>query len=407
MDRHIIHCGLTAPHPMTPPLLFLLLLPLASSLKVLQPSSSLSPSPHTPTSTHTSIMSRPNQLPSPPPHHLADTVSPDYIASAKLRPNAPHTPPESPQAAQAALNLPDPALYSHHVSSSPLFSPHDSPPTTSCAPAPAFLEPAAPTSPNILPYPACLAIHSPADALHYWHTRVDELTHLNHLRARNQLPLPSRQLSTRRLDDLSRRQLSRLSKPRSAALGPPGSPKSPLGSKPLFSSKLALVPRRNKPRPHPRAKPQPTDSTTTAAAEPKNKRAPPSKTAPDAHLTWRDLPDYCPPLTTLASSLAQLHVTWRGTPLDLTADPDLRHLHQQEFAVASRLRLSAAAYLTNKRKIFAARVRTLHTGGPTAAFGKTAAQNACGIDVNKASQLWEAFDRVGWFGVEHFEGFRL
>jgi len=29
-------------------------------------------------------------------------------------------------------------------------------------------------------------------------------------------------------------------------------------------------------------------------------------------------------------------------------------------------------------------------------FRKTDAQQACKIDVNKASKLWSAFDKVGW-----------
>ena len=80
--------------------------------------------------------------------------------------------------------------------------------------------------------------------------------------------------------------------------------------------------------------------------------------------------------------------------LDLDKDPDRELLHPQELAVAAKLRLSCAQYLTNKRKIFRARLQTLKDGKN---FTKTAAQGACAIDVNKASQLWDAFNRVGWF----------
>jgi len=35
-------------------------------------------------------------------------------------------------------------------------------------------------------------------------------------------------------------------------------------------------------------------------------------------------------------------------------------------------------------------------------FRKTDAQQACKIDVNKASKLWTAFDKVGWFKKDFF-----
>jgi hypothetical protein len=45
-------------------------------------------------------------------------------------------------------------------------------------------------------------------------------------------------------------------------------------------------------------------------------------------------------------------------------------------------------------------VRALRIGKE---FRKTDAQQACKIDVNKASKLWTAYDRVGWFDSEHFQ----
>ena len=36
-------------------------------------------------------------------------------------------------------------------------------------------------------------------------------------------------------------------------------------------------------------------------------------------------------------------------------------------------------------------------------FTKTAAQGVCAIDVNKASQLWDAFQKVGWFEEHWYE----
>jgi len=43
-------------------------------------------------------------------------------------------------------------------------------------------------------------------------------------------------------------------------------------------------------------------------------------------------------------------------------------------------------------------------------FRKTDAQQACKIDVNKASKLWTAFDKAGWFQnkwMEPFENIKL
>jgi hypothetical protein len=37
-------------------------------------------------------------------------------------------------------------------------------------------------------------------------------------------------------------------------------------------------------------------------------------------------------------------------------------------------------------------------------FKRTNSQQTCNIDVNKASKLWEAFDKVGWFEERHFSG---
>jgi len=80
--------------------------------------------------------------------------------------------------------------------------------------------------------------------------------------------------------------------------------------------------------------------------------------------------------------------------LDLSNDPDRDLLHPSELKVASTLRLTCAMYLTSKRRIFIGRVAALRRGKE---FRKTDAQQACKIDVNKASKLWAAFDKVGWF----------
>ena len=62
-----------------------------------------------------------------------------------------------------------------------------------------------------------------------------------------------------------------------------------------------------------------------------------------------------------------------------------------EYAVAGELRLHAQQYLANKRRMFGKRLWCLKSGKN---FTKTSAQNACNIDVNKASKLWEAYEKV-------------
>ena len=86
--------------------------------------------------------------------------------------------------------------------------------------------------------------------------------------------------------------------------------------------------------------------------------------------------------------------------LDLSNDPDRHLLHEAEVNLAATLRLSCATYLCSKRRIFQARIEALRIGKE---FRKTDAQQACKIDVNKASKLWSAYEKVGWFRKEYFE----
>ncbi|KAI5298597.1 hypothetical protein KEM55_003207 [Ascosphaera atra] len=113
-----------------------------------------------------------------------------------------------------------------------------------------------------------------------------------------------------------------------------------------------------------------------------------------------DLKDYSPPIETLAESDKTLRADWKGRPLDLSDDPDRHLLHPLEIQVASTLRLDCNAYLVCKRRLFKQRVDFLREGRN---FHKTAAQQSCCIDVNKASALWIAFERVGWCNPKHFE----
>ncbi|KAJ5470855.1 hypothetical protein N7530_008212 [Penicillium desertorum] len=109
--------------------------------------------------------------------------------------------------------------------------------------------------------------------------------------------------------------------------------------------------------------------------------------------------DYSPPTETLGSNAKALKADWKGQMLDLSNDPDRNILSPAELNLASTLRLSCATYLCSKRRIFEARVRALGVGKE---FRKTDAQQACKIDVNKASKLWTAYERVGWFKPEYF-----
>ena len=93
---------------------------------------------------------------------------------------------------------------------------------------------------------------------------------------------------------------------------------------------------------------------------------------------------------------------WKGQPRDLSHDPHRHLLHETELQLATNLRLSCAQYLTAKRRIFVSRV---HCERIHKEFRKTDAQQACKIDVNKASKLWTAFEKVGWLDRSHIEGF--
>jgi hypothetical protein len=133
--------------------------------------------------------------------------------------------------------------------------------------------------------------------------------------------------------------------------------------------------------------------------------APPAAKAPRPvsareDIDYNSIPDYSPPLSTLGNNTKCLKVEWKGSPLPLDNDSDRHLLHDAEAAAASALRLSCAQYLTSKRRIFAAKLEKLKQGKE---FRKTDAQQACKIDVNKASRLWAAFDRVHWFDRRHFE----
>ena len=119
---------------------------------------------------------------------------------------------------------------------------------------------------------------------------------------------------------------------------------------------------------------------------------------------YNSIEDYSPPLETLGGNAKALKADWKGQMLDLSNDPDRHLLSPAELNLAATLRLSCATYLCSKRRIFEARLRALKVGKE---FRKTDAQQACKIDVNKASKLWTAYERVGWFKPEHFYQYRM
>lgn len=117
---------------------------------------------------------------------------------------------------------------------------------------------------------------------------------------------------------------------------------------------------------------------------------------------YDSLPDYSPPTSTLPpGNPKSLKADWPSpNVLNLSNDPDRHMLHEAELNLAGTLRLSCATYLCSKRRIFAARLQALKIGKE---FRKTDAQQACKIDVNKASKLWTAYDKVGWFNPRYFQ----
>ena len=128
-------------------------------------------------------------------------------------------------------------------------------------------------------------------------------------------------------------------------------------------------------------------------------RAPATKRGED--VDFASLPDYSPSTSTLPDDPKAFRPDWvSNNPLDLSSDPNRQLLHEAELVLASILRLSCATYLCSKRRIFWGRLNAYLIGKE---FRKTDAQQKCQIDVNKASKLWTAFDRVGWFDRKLFE----
>lgn len=134
-------------------------------------------------------------------------------------------------------------------------------------------------------------------------------------------------------------------------------------------------------------------SRASPTPEPSRRAVAPNREDKD----FNSIPDYCPPSSSLPSRPNSLKIEWKGQPIDLSTDPHAHLLHADEVSLAGNLRLDCATYLTSKRRIFERRLQCLRTGKE---FRKTDAQQACKIDVNKASKLWTAFDKVGWLDAK-------
>ncbi|KAI0196378.1 SWIRM domain-containing protein [Astrocystis sublimbata] len=142
---------------------------------------------------------------------------------------------------------------------------------------------------------------------------------------------------------------------------------------------------------------RPAARAPSSTPDPSSRRGTTQNRADD---DFNSIQDICPPLQTLDSKtgvMNNLQADWKINPAscpDLSNDPHRHLLHPEELVLASTLRLTGAVYLTSKRRIFVARSQGYQRGRDV--FRKTDAQQACRIDVNKASKLWTAFDKVGW-----------
>ncbi|KAK4190585.1 SWIRM domain-containing protein FUN19 [Podospora australis] len=178
----------------------------------------------------------------------------------------------------------------------------------------------------------------------------------------------------------------------------PQVPRAPVSrvQKPKTSPKI----KSQNPRPL-RVSPTPTRPTIhvhTTPEPPRIRTVAPSREDKD----FASLEDLSPPLSTLPLRPNSLKVDWKGNALDLRNDPHRHLLHPDELQLASSLRLDCATYLTSKRRIFISRLECARRGKE---FRKTDAQQACKIDVNKASKLWQAFEKVGWLDLKWVQGY--
>ncbi|KAF5092193.1 hypothetical protein D0Z03_002991 [Geotrichum reessii] len=144
--------------------------------------------------------------------------------------------------------------------------------------------------------------------------------------------------------------------------------------------------------------PSTTVSIPTPASTPRKPRT--QTSANKVHdMNFDQLQDFAPPVSTLPAGKT-LRAEWKGAPMDLSQDPNLHLLHPAEVQLAAVLRLPADIYIDSKKRLFAEKVYRLRQGLP---FRRTDSQKACRIDVNKASRLFTAYEKVGWLDDALFE----
>ncbi|KAG4302211.1 hypothetical protein PCK1_001483 [Pneumocystis canis] len=170
-----------------------------------------------------------------------------------------------------------------------------------------------------------------------------------------------------------------------------------LGAQPANRRKPSRVPLRRRPKPIVRPSRPVTSYTSISLPNHKPKQSSREHYAHThsfdvANTPYELLPDFCPPTSTLdkINHPRPLRAEWKGIPLDLSNDPHVDQLHPAEVYLASQLRLPAMVYLDNKRRIFAEYHARKEAG---LGFRRTDAQRCARIDVNKASRLWQAFER--------------
>lgn len=112
--------------------------------------------------------------------------------------------------------------------------------------------------------------------------------------------------------------------------------------------------------------------------------------------------DFLARLETLTGNEEPLKTSWKGKKRDLSSDVGRRLLHGAELELASTLGLSCETYIRNRRLMMQARSVALDRKEE---FRKTNAQQACDIDVNKASRLWQVFEDVRWFDGRCLDGY--
>lgn len=139
--------------------------------------------------------------------------------------------------------------------------------------------------------------------------------------------------------------------------------------------------------------------TTSSPSTPKRQR---TSTPITYNYDYKKIEDFCPPQNTLPNNNKCLKTDWKGQSMDLSDDPLINELHPAEVVLASILRLPCGVYLDSKRRIFQEKVKRMRYNLP---FRRTDAQKSCKIDVNKASRLFAAFEKVGWFDEKHFQKF--